>query len=518
MSISFTPCLRKKLKLEKHGIINIRITANRKSTYVSLKEKIHERFWNDNTHQLRIHKDFPTDERDRLNELIENKIAELRTIYKASDSPDKTKSNSKLSFIDFLNAELAQLELRGKIGTHKRYKTTYYHLIKFIETKGFADLLFSQITTHLVRDFETYILSQKTTKGTSIKDNTSKNYVKCFKRLYHQALKLGVYTSFGSDPFVLFVNKRLPVENKRLNKLQVELIYQHQFEKTHPLFNTRNQFLFQIFCQGLRVSDLFTLRFENINRPESRIEFHQFKTKKPNSILINNNLLLILKDYIEPDLTSVLNEKYAIELLEGKIENLNYYEMGIRYEEITRAYFRQSLETQDKVGFIPANETLFEKVEKMKERLNKYFMKITYLLNKGLVEHAVKHPKDFIFPVLKNEDFQDVVFDQNTRLSRYQYNQLQSKEVLYNRNLKKIQAFFNISLNLTSHISRHTYASMLFDMDPKGIYEISKGLGHTNIRITENYLKSFDAEIVDAPNVKFNDTFTHLKITQAKND
>ena len=55
-------------------------------------------------------------------------------------------------------------------------------------------------------------------------------------------------------------------------------------------------------------------------------------------------------------------------------------------------------------------------------------------------------------------------------------------------------------------------------MDPKRIYEISKGLGHTNIRITENYLKAFDAEIVDTPNVKFNDTFTHLKINQVKNE
>ncbi len=518
MSLTLTPCLKKKFKTDKFGILNIRITSNRKSTYVSLKESIHERFWNDNTHQLRIHKDFDPDDRERLNELIENKITELRNTYKASGNADKTKANGKLSFIAFLNAELIQLELRGKIGTYKRYKTAYFHLMGFLETKGSADLLFSQITTHLVRDFETYVLSKKTSKGTSIKENTSKNYLKCFKRLYNQALKLGVYTSYGKDPFALFVNKRLPVENKRLNKLEVQLMYSHQFENTHPLFNTRNQFLFQIFCQGLRVSDLFTIRFENINRPESRIDFFQFKTKKPNSILINDNLLLILKDYIKPDLTSILTEKYAIELEAGKIEKLNYYEMGVRYEDITRGYFRQSLETQDKLGFIPANETLFEKVEKMKERLSKYFLKITYLLNKGLVEYAVKHPKDFIFPALKNEDFKDIVFNQDTKLSRYQYNQIQSKEVVYNRNLKKIQAAFNISLNLTSHISRHTYASLLFDMDPKRIYEISKGLGHTNIRITENYLKAFDAEIVDTPNVKFNDTFTHLKINQVKNE
>ena len=176
MAITFTPCLRKKLKLDKHGIINIRITHNRKSTYVSLKEKIAERFWNDNTHEIRAHKDFPADERLRLNELIENKIAELKNTFKATDDVDKTKSNAKLSFIDFLNAELGQLELRNKIGTYKRYKTTYYHIIGFLATKGKTDLLFPEITTSFVRDFETHILSQKTIKGTLVKQNTGDDY------------------------------------------------------------------------------------------------------------------------------------------------------------------------------------------------------------------------------------------------------------------------------------------------------------------------------------------------------
>ena len=70
MSITLTPCLKKKLKSDKYGIINIRITQNRKSIYVSLKEKIPVRFWNDNTHQLRTHKDLDPAEKDRLTTLI----------------------------------------------------------------------------------------------------------------------------------------------------------------------------------------------------------------------------------------------------------------------------------------------------------------------------------------------------------------------------------------------------------------------------------------------------------------
>ena len=118
--------------------------------------------------------------------------------------------------------------------------------------------------------------------------------------------------------------------------------------------------------------------------------------------------------------------------------------------------------------------------------------------------------------MLSNEEFRNVVFNANTLLNKYQYNQLQSKEAMYNKHLKNLQAFFLIDVNLTSHISRHTYASMLFERDPKRIYEISKGLGHTNIRITEGYLKAFDADIVDQPNIEMSNSFIHLNVVEVR--
>ena len=512
MAITFTPWLKKKYATDKHGIINIRITNERKSTYISLKEKLHERFWNEKAHEIRSHKDFNPKERERLNELIENKIKELKKLYKVSGNVEKTKANSNLSFIDFLNAELVQLERRGKIGTFKRYKTLYYHLIGYLATKNANDLLFSEITTQLVRDFETYILSLKTIKGTNIKNNTSKNYINCFKRLYNQALKLNAYTT-SFDPFILFINKRLPVEKKRLTKMQVELIYTRKIDKSNELYNIRNYFLFQIFCQGLRVSDLITLRFKNINRPESRFDFYQFKTKKPHSILINDNLILILIDYIKTDLSPILEKKYAVELKNGKVENLNFEEIKNRYDELARQSIRAALKTEDEKG-MAATKDIFEEQERMKKVFNDYMYKMTVLLYNGIVTYARKHPNDFIFPILKNEDFIDVEFTENTILTKYQYNQMQSKTAMYNEKLKDLQEFIGLSMPLTSHLSRHTYTNLMFAMDPKLIYEISKGLGHSSINITENYLNSFDKKTVDEPNVRLTEQFTFLKTNE----
>lgn len=514
MAISFTPCLRKKLKLDKEGIINIRITADRKSTYVSLKEKIHERFWNENTHQLRENKGMPEDERERINSLIEQKIAELKEAYKVVGDAGKVKGNSKLSFMAYLNEELLRLDNRGQIGTYKRYKTTYYHLKKYIDALGLQDLLFSHITIKFVSDFETHLKNSTTSTGTKLRDNSLKNYMKVFKRIYTNAIKKGHYRTNGVDAFVEFKYERIRGQQNQLTEMEIERIYAHQFSKDHPLFHTRNMFLFQYFCQGLRVSDLFTLRFENIERPKSRIEFYQFKTKVWHTIYINDPLLFILKEYIQPDMEEVFLEKHPVELLEGKIEKLNFYETRERYEDIARETYRILLEKTGKGKDKEAEIEFIALMEPIKERLIKSNLKVSHLLFTGLAIHAKKHPRDFIFPVLKNKDFMDVVFDKDTRLSKYQYNQLQSKEALYNKALKKLQAFFGIETKITSHVSRHTYATQVFNRKPQEIYQISKGLGHTNLKMTENYLKSFETERVDETNVSFIDKYNIIKFNK----
>lgn len=53
-----------------------------------------------------------------------------------------------------------------------------------------------------------------------------------------------------------------------------------------------DKFLIQIYGQGLRVSDTFTIRYKNIDFDSwnSRINFFQFKTKKRHSIQLSIDL------------------------------------------------------------------------------------------------------------------------------------------------------------------------------------------------------------------------------------
>ena len=118
------------------------------------------------------------------------------------------------------------------------------------------------------------------------------------------------------------------------------------------------------------------------------------------------------------------------------------------------------------------------------------------------------NPDNFIFPILRDTDFMDVAFQGDTKLSKYQYNQISSKTALYNKNLKKIQTACGITTKLSSHISRHTYTDFMLMEDGIDVYDISKSLGHTRLATTEHYLREFSTDRVDDSNLKVNSRFS----------
>ncbi|MEZ5196370.1 MAG: site-specific integrase [Bacteroidales bacterium] len=115
-----------------------------------------------------------------------------------------------------------------------------------------------------------------------------------------------------------------------------------------------------------------------------------------------------------------------------------------------------------------------------------YSIKITEPLQ-NILNLYIKNKKkeDYIFPIVKRIgnpelEFKDVV-DQRLK---------------YNRLLKKIAEMCGIETNLTSYVSRHSWATIA---KHKGVpvAVISEGMGHSDTRITEVYLDSFDKEVLD---------------------
>lgn len=483
---TYIPCLKKKYSTDDFGTIQIRITTNRKSKYETLGEKIKEKYWNPEKKEVR--KNYP--EQERLNNLIETTINELKQINNVSDT--EIISDDKVSFIKFFKEQLEYLLIRKRLGSYKSQKTGFYHLSNYLTSKGKTDLLFEEITPLMIRDFETYLKSKEILNNSCIK------YIKTFKSVYNEGVKLGKYQQ-KSNPFILVKNKYSPVEKKTLKRIDIEKIFKTTFDEKDPLYNIKNYFLFQIFAQGIRVSDLLTLRWGNIK--DGEINFYQLKTKSQHRIPFNDIIVLKIADYLPNKGLDVINFKFNFDVLD-KNYSMTFKEIEDKYENIRSGNIQKFIEGDEE--FIKELETWFEVLNKHKELL------IMGLIVK-IVEHSKNNLKKFIFPILDNDIFKDVDFtSEKYTLSKYQFNQMSSKTTVYNKYLKKLQEKCEIDIVLTSHLARHSYTSLMIESTDKDIYTISKSLGHANLSTTQHYISEFLDERVHKENDKLNKTFKNI--------
>lgn len=101
---------------------------------------------------------------------------------------------------------------------------------------------------------------------------------------------------------------------------------------------------------------------------------------------------------------------------------------------------------------------------------------------------------DYIFPLLKADD----------GITALALNQAISSATAYiNKDLKKIAQMASIEINLSMHVSRHTWATRALRKGVRIEY-VSKLLGHANIKTTQVYAKIVNSELDKAMEV-FND-------------
>lgn len=473
-STTFTPCLKKKFSKNKEGIINIRVTENRKSKYFSIQETINEDYWNHK--RCEVKSKHPQSE--MINIRINQKIEELKKVFLRTESIQELKLNDRHSFLVFFRNQINHLISRKKIGTSKNTQTCLKHLESFVSSKGKVDLLFSEINIEFVTDFETYLLSK------DIAPNTTKKYVSVFGRIFNTSIKMNVFIP-TMNPFIMFENKRMPVQKKKLEKRDIEIIMNTEFDEKDILFKVKNLFLFQIFAQGLRIGDLLTLKWNNI--VDGDIQFVQLKTKKPHFIRLNEIVLLILKDFLPHRCLPITDEKYTIQN-NGKTSKMSFNEVKSFYDELSKNLMGK---------YIQGDKEAIETIEKWKKVLDEIRTHVTSRIHVEINSYSKKHSGEFMFGLLDERNFKDVLFNSETTLTKFQYNQISSKTTIYNKQLKRLQEKCGIDVLFTSHLPRHTYTNLLIETTDRDIYSISKLIGHRRLSATENYVNEFNKDRVE---------------------
>lgn len=81
------------------------------------------------------------------------------------------------------------------------------------------------------------------------------------------------------------------------------------------------------------------------------------------------------------------------------------------------------------------------------------------------------------------------------------YEQYRNKRSYYNKLLKRLSKLIDLSIPLTSYVSRHTWATVARDINV-AMPVISAGMGHSSEMVTRIYLASLDASTIDSANLK----------------
>jgi len=98
-----------------------------------------------------------------------------------------------------------------------------------------------------------------------------------------------------------------------------------------------------------------------------------------------------------------------------------------------------------------------------------------------------QQPDDYIFPIIKRDTLE------------LQLKDMQNERKTFNKWLKVIAKQCKIESNLTSYVARHSWATIAKDLNVP-VSVISEGLGHEDMKTTQIYLDSFDADVIDKAN------------------
>lgn len=109
---------------------------------------------------------------------------------------------------------------------------------------------------------------------------------------------------------------------------------------------------------------------------------------------------------------------------------------------------------------------------------------------------VTKEMRDIIRYFEKSSEGSPYVFPIIRRPGNREYNQYESALSVQNRRLKEVAQQCGIPKNLSTHVARHTWATIAKRLN-YSLAIISEGLGHSSEKTTAIYLASFERSVID---------------------
>lgn len=355
MGSSIKVTLRKKTNKQGHFPLAVRITKNRKTTYLYTGHYIDIKYWDEGNREVR--KSHPNSK--RLNNLLINKLAEanqtlidLQT-HKNDISSKQIKKEiatplSKTSFKEISDKYLDNLEKTNKLQRLSSDKARVGHFVRFVNNDN---LSFREIDETLLRRFSLHL---KTTRKVS--QRSVINNLIVIRTLYNQAIRLGIVDRklypFGADKIRI---KFPETEKIGLTKEEIQTIEALE-NLTEQQSHARNVWLFSFCLAGMRVGDVLMIKWSDIY--DGRLHYRMGKNEKLLSFKLPEKITSLLKRYKD-------DKQSSEDFVFPEMKNAN----------------------------LKIPKDVFNKVKTANKKFNKYLVQIAEKaeINKKLTMHIARH-------------------------------------------------------------------------------------------------------------------------------
>ncbi|WP_378182107.1 tyrosine-type recombinase/integrase [Aquimarina sp. SS2-1] len=273
----------------------IRVTANRKTSYLYLGHNIELKDWNEQNSTIKkSHVKYA-----QLNRLIRKKYDQLedlifeyessKKVYSAKQITSFIKNNNQnKTFFELSEEYLNNLEKTGKL---KRAKSDRSRINSIKEYYKSTNLTINEIDIIFLKKLKVYLISYQ-----GVSERTVMNIFVLIRTLYNIAIKEGIVKPenypFGKGKIQIKFPETIKIG---LEDYEIKAIENLALEKGTSIYHTRNVFLFSFYLAGIRISDVLEMKWNSIK--DGRIIYQMGKNDKVDSLKLPEKIIQILEDY-----------------------------------------------------------------------------------------------------------------------------------------------------------------------------------------------------------------------------
>jgi integrase/recombinase XerD len=285
--------LRKKKQKDGTYPLALRITKDRKTSFIHLGKNLFEKDWDATAH--RVKKSHPNS--TRLNNFLLTKLAEAnnssleletaKPTVSAITVKRKIKPQAGETVFTVADMFVNQLKEDGKFKQWTSQKSNVKHLKAFLKT----DIPFSDLTIPVLERFKAYVKAEY-----KVSERTAVNHWVMARSLFSFAIKMGAcdekYYPFGKGRLKI----KFP-DTKKIGLNTDEVARIESAELPREGNHARNLWLISYYFAGMRISDVLRLRWSDFQ--DGRLHYTMGKNNKTDSLKASAKVIAILKQYEE---------------------------------------------------------------------------------------------------------------------------------------------------------------------------------------------------------------------------